>query len=44
MNLEEYIKHKNGKEKDENEEDENNDEEDTVIDKNGKKINQLEKI
>ena len=44
MNLEEYIKHKNGKEKDENEEDENNDEEDTVTDKNGKKINQLEEI
>ena len=33
MKLEEYIKHKNGKEKDKNEEDENNYEEDTVMDK-----------
>ena len=47
MNLKEYIKHKNGKDKDENDDesgDENNDDEDTVMDEIEKKINQLEEI
>ena len=38
MNLKEYIKHKNGRDKDEN------DDEDTVMDEIEKKINQLEEI